>query len=154
MFLIKKSINSSWSKLTYVQICMSPIPSCMIICTCTIEFILLHRLTLVVLKYVTGPANIDHVNTNYTELYFVNIFCSECSSYLISVSFRWKPMKFCSSDQRSCCSSINGYQVMIEQRWTKLVIFCAQMVDICRPGHIYGSCRLIHLSLLMTNCHC
>ena len=31
--------------------------------------------------------------------------------------------------------SINSYQVMIKQN-KKSVIFCAQMVDFCRPDHI------------------
>ena len=29
--------------------------------------------------HVTGPAKIDHVSANYTNLYFANIFCLECS---------------------------------------------------------------------------
>ena len=28
---------------------------------------------------VTGPAKIDHVSANYTELYFANIFRFECA---------------------------------------------------------------------------
>ena len=30
------------------------------------------------IKIVTGPAKINHVSANYTELYFANIFSSEC----------------------------------------------------------------------------
>ena len=28
---------------------------------------------------VTGPVKVDHVSTNYTKLYFANIFCPKCS---------------------------------------------------------------------------
>ena len=60
------------------------------------------------------PAKIDHVSANYTELYFAYIFHSECNIPFF-VNFRWKSIKFCSSDDELfCCSSINSYLVMIE----------------------------------------
>ena len=45
--------------------------------------------------YVTGPAKHNHVSANYTLSYiFANIF--SVTWYPISVSFRRKPIKFCS----------------------------------------------------------
>ena len=47
---------------------------------------------------VTGPAKINHVSTNYTELYFRK-YLPFRMQYSISVSCRRKPIKFCSSDE-------------------------------------------------------
>ena len=46
---------------------------------------------------VTGPAVINHLSTNYTEFYFCYYFPFRMQ-YLISVSCRRKPIKYCSSD--------------------------------------------------------
>ena len=35
---------------------------------------------------MTGPAKIDHVSANYTELYFANIFHSECTTPFLKVA--------------------------------------------------------------------
>ena len=36
--------------------------------------------------YVNGPAKINHVSTNYTELYFTNIFDSECNILFLYIA--------------------------------------------------------------------
>ena len=48
--------------------------------------------------FVTGPAKINHVSTNYTKLYFRQ-YLQLWIWYPISVNFRIKPIKFCSSDR-------------------------------------------------------
>ena len=42
--------------------------------------------------YVTEPAKVDHVNANYTELYFRNMYLSFRMQYPISISYRGKPI--------------------------------------------------------------
>ena len=49
-------------------------------------------------KYVTRPVIIEHVSTNYIELYFCQ-YLPFRMWYSISVSCRRKPIKFCSSDK-------------------------------------------------------
>ena len=34
------------------------------------------------------------------------------------------------------CYTVKGYEVMIEQKQTKLATFCAQIVKFYRPGHM------------------
>ena len=47
---------------------------------------------------VTGPAKINHVSANYTELYFRQ-YLQLWTWYPISVNFRRNPIKFCISDR-------------------------------------------------------
>ena len=50
-----------------------------IILLININFIATSSLTFCIRSFVTGPAIIDHVSTNYTKVYFANIICSEFS---------------------------------------------------------------------------
>ena len=50
-------------------------------------------------SYVTEPAKVDHVNSNYTELYFRNTYLPFRMQYTISISYRGKPIKLCSIDE-------------------------------------------------------
>ena len=36
--------------------------------------------------YMTEPAKINHMSTNYTELYFTNIFNSECNILFLYIA--------------------------------------------------------------------
>ena len=53
-------------------------------------------------KIVTRPVKANHASANYTELYFQKYLQLQMW-YLISVNFRRKPIKFCSSDRDLMC---------------------------------------------------
>ena len=106
------------------------------------------------LLYVTKPAKIDHVSANYTELSFC-WYLSFRIYYPMSVSFRWKPIKFYSSE-KVFCGSINSYQVMVKQIQTKSAIFTLRWLIFAGPVTYVVHCSLsvvAHVCKLFTAHH-
>ena len=63
---------------------------------------------------VTGPAKINHMNTNYTRLYFC-YYLQFRVYYSVSVTFIRKPIKFYSTEKTFVVLLL----IVIKLRWSK-----------------------------------